>query len=75
MSNTASAKGPIPEIQALHDAGMGTVLVTPDIAPNGTFVKAHKGGRPWENLEGVRATSWGVYRLGYRAPNYGSVAA
>ena len=71
----ASKKQPLPEIQALHDAEMGTVLVTPGVAPNGVFVKARKGGRPWENLEGVRATSWGVYRLGYRAPNYGSVAA
>ena len=72
---TASKKQPLPEIQALHDAGMGTVLVTPDVAPNGQFMKAHKGGRPWENAEGVRATSWGVYRLGYRAPDYGDTVA
>lgn len=75
MSNTASAEHPLPEIQALHDAGMGTVLVGPDIAPNGVFVKANSGGRPWENAEGLRATSWGVYHLGYRAPNYGNAAA
>lgn len=65
----------IPAIRALHEAGMGTVLVTPDVAPNGIFVKARSGGRPWENAEGVRATSWGVYRLGYRAPDYSNAAA
>lgn len=66
---------PIPEIKALHDAALGTMLATPEVAPNGTFIKAHKGGRPWQNAEGVRATSWGVYRLGYRAPDYSLKAA